>query len=168
MFDRRFFALFFSCFHSLGRASSTFHIDLGILPLERGLRNRKRAKCACNPSKASDLFLFSTSGAEAPSTPFQATPSPTCHAWPYTVTAGTLCHRVFLETLEPYVLTGKLKTLSPEVLKAFVDRCQVRCAPHAFTSRSRPRPCPNFFIVTLVRATTGSCGGCRQLLCLTA
>ncbi|CAN0444887.1 unnamed protein product [Ascophyllum nodosum] len=119
-----FLALFFSCLHSLGRASSTFHIDLGVLPLERGLRNRKRAKCACNPSKASDLFLFSTSGAEAPSTPFQATPSPTCHAWPYTVTAGTLCHRVFLETLEPYVLTGRLKTLSPEVLKAFVDRCQ--------------------------------------------
>ena len=34
--------------------------------------------------------------------------------------------RVFLDTLEPYVLVGKLKTLSPEVVAAFVDRCQVR------------------------------------------
>lgn len=33
--------------------------------------------------------------------------------------------RVFLDTLEPYVLTGKLKMLSPELLGAFVDRCQV-------------------------------------------
>lgn len=34
---------------------------------------------------------------------------------------------MFLDTLEPYVLMGKLKTLSPEVIAAFVDRCQVRC-----------------------------------------
>ncbi|CAN0503248.1 unnamed protein product, partial [Ectocarpus sp. 12 AP-2014] len=31
---------------------------------------------------------------------------------------------VFLDTLEPYVLMGKLKTLSPEVISAFIDRCQ--------------------------------------------
>ncbi|CAM9755293.1 unnamed protein product, partial [Scytosiphon promiscuus] len=31
---------------------------------------------------------------------------------------------VFLDTLEPYVLMGKLRTLSPEVTSAFVDRCQ--------------------------------------------
>ena len=35
-----------------------------------------------------------------------------------------------MDTLEPYVLAGKLKTLSPETLDAFVDRCQVR-AGHA-------------------------------------
>lgn len=32
-------------------------------------------------------------------------------------------NRVFLDTLEPYVLVGKLKKLSPEVLSAFVERC---------------------------------------------
>ncbi|CAN0370448.1 unnamed protein product, partial [Ectocarpus sp. 13 AM-2016] len=32
---------------------------------------------------------------------------------------------VYLDTLEPYVLMGKLKTLSPEVISAFIDRCQV-------------------------------------------
>eukprot|EP00903_Cladosiphon_okamuranus_P007783 g7532.t1 len=31
---------------------------------------------------------------------------------------------VFLDTLEPYVLMGKLKTLSPEVVAAFIERCQ--------------------------------------------
>ncbi|CAN0191491.1 unnamed protein product, partial [Ectocarpus sp. 12 AP-2014] len=31
---------------------------------------------------------------------------------------------VFLDTLEPYVLMGKLKTLSPEVISAFIDRRQ--------------------------------------------
>eukprot|EP00752_Nemacystus_decipiens_P007971 g7124.t1 len=31
---------------------------------------------------------------------------------------------VFLDTLEPYVLMGKLKTLSPEVVAASIDRCQ--------------------------------------------
>lgn len=32
---------------------------------------------------------------------------------------------VFLDTVEPCVLAGKLTALSPEVLGAFVDRCQV-------------------------------------------
>ncbi|CAN0423558.1 unnamed protein product, partial [Discosporangium mesarthrocarpum] len=33
-------------------------------------------------------------------------------------------HRVYLESLEPYILNGKLRTLSPEVISALVDHCQ--------------------------------------------